>query len=61
MKIQKESDLKKIADKTNAMLTSLEVRLQIGAATCGLAKRAHALRDALAAEAQKQKVKVVMS
>jgi hypothetical protein len=57
MKIKNEGDLKKIREKgKNALLPSV-VRIQVGAATCGLAKRAKALKEALEAEVKKQKLK----
>ena len=57
MKIKSESDLKKIGDKTKKGLVSSEVRIQVGTSTCGLAKGAHLLKDALEAEVKEQGLK----
>ena len=57
MKIKSEGDLKKISEKGNKTLLPSEVRIQVGAATCGLAKRAKALKEALESEVKKQKLK----
>ena len=57
MKIKSESDLKKIGDKTRKGLVSSEVRIQVGTSTCGLAKGAHLLKDALEAEVKEQGLK----
>ena len=57
MKIKSESDLKKIGDKTKEGLVSSEVRIQVGTSTCGLAKGAHLLKDALEAEVKEQGLK----
>ena len=52
MKIKSEGDLKKISEKGNKTLLPSEVRIQVGAATCGLAKRAKALKEALESEGE---------
>jgi NADH:ubiquinone oxidoreductase subunit F (NADH-binding)/(2Fe-2S) ferredoxin len=57
MKIKSESDLKKIADEAKRKLLPSEVRIQVGAATCGLSKRASILKESLESEIKKQKVK----
>lgn len=57
MKIKDEGELKKISEQAKSMLVPSEVRIQIGAATCGLAKRAKALKEAIASEVKKLKVK----
>ncbi len=57
MKIKSGSDLKKIGEKTRKDLVSSEVRIQVGTSTCGLAKGAHLLKDALEAEIKEQGLK----
>jgi len=57
MKIKNESDLKKISDKTKDALVSSEVRIHVGTATCGLAKGAHLVKEALETEVKNQKLK----
>ena len=57
MKIKSESDLKKIGDKTRKGLVSSEVRIQVGTSTCGLAKGARLVKDALEAELEQQGLK----
>lgn len=57
MKIKSESDLKKIGENAKRGLLLSEVRIQVGAATCGLAKRAQALREVLTSEVKRQKLK----
>jgi len=57
MKIKNESDLKKISDKTKDALVSSEIRIHVGTATCGLAKGAHLVKEALETELKNQKLK----
>ena len=57
MKIKNEGDLKKISDKTSKGLLSSEVRIQVGTSTCGLAKGAHLVKQALEAEAKEKGLK----
>jgi len=56
MKIKSESDLKKISDGAKRKLLPSEVRIQVGTATCGLAKRAKTLKEALESEVKRQKL-----
>lgn len=60
MKINTEADLKKIGENGKKTLLPSDVRIQVGAATCGLAKRAKALTEALASEVKKQKLKATI-
>jgi NADH:ubiquinone oxidoreductase subunit E len=57
MKIRNESDLKKTSDTTKNALVSSEVRIHVGTATCGLAKGAHLVKEALETEVKNQKLK----
>jgi NADH:ubiquinone oxidoreductase subunit F (NADH-binding)/(2Fe-2S) ferredoxin len=57
MKIKSESDLKKISDEAKSKLVPSEVRIQVGTATCGLAKRAKATKEVLESEVKRQKLK----
>jgi len=56
MKIKSESDLKEISDEAKRKLLASELRIQVGAASCGLAKRAKALKEILESEVKRQKV-----
>lgn len=60
MKIKSTSDLKKIGDQARSTLLPSEVRVQVGTATCGLAKGAHQLKEALETELQNQKLKATV-
>jgi NADH:ubiquinone oxidoreductase subunit F (NADH-binding)/(2Fe-2S) ferredoxin len=60
MKIKSESDLKKLSDTAKEKLVPSEVRIQVGAATCGLAKRAKALKDVIESEVKRQKLKATI-
>ena len=57
MKIKSESDLKKIGDKARETLVSSAARIHVGTSTCGLAKQAHLVKEALEEEIKKQKLK----
>jgi len=57
MKIKSESDLKKISDEAKSKLLPSEVRIQVGAATCGVAKRARVIKEVLESEVKRQKLK----
>jgi NADH:ubiquinone oxidoreductase subunit F (NADH-binding)/(2Fe-2S) ferredoxin len=57
MKIKSESDLKKIGDKARETLISSAVRIHVGTSTCGLARKANLLKEALEAEIKKQNLK----
>jgi len=60
MKIKSADDLKKISEKAKKALLSSEVRIQIGAATCGQAKRATILKEVLESEVKRQKIKATI-
>lgn len=57
MKIKSGSDLNKISEEAKRELLPSEVRIQVGAATCGLAKRAKVLKETLESEVKRQKLK----
>jgi (2Fe-2S) ferredoxin len=56
MKIQKAENLSKVKKEGMALLSPATMRITIGAATCGLAKGARKLFEALQDEAKKQKI-----
>ena len=60
MKIKSADDLKKISEKAKKDILSSEVRIQIGAATCGQAKRAGILKEVLESEVKRQKLKATI-
>jgi NADH:ubiquinone oxidoreductase subunit F (NADH-binding)/(2Fe-2S) ferredoxin len=60
MKIKSEGDLKKLSATAKEKLVPSEVRIQVGAATCGLAKRAKALKDVIESEVKRQKLKATI-
>jgi len=60
MKIKSADDLKKISAKAKKDILSSEVRIQIGAATCGQAKRAGTLKEVLESEVKRQKLKATI-
>lgn len=60
MKIKSEADLKKIGENGKKTLLPSDVRIQVGTATCGLAKRANTIKDALESEVKKQKLKATV-
>jgi len=57
MKIKKVDDLKKIQQEGIKLLSPSTVRITVGAATCGMAKGAGKVYEALKYEVKKQKVK----
>jgi len=57
MKINKADDLKKIKKEGMKLLSPAALRITVGAATCGFAKGAGKVFEALKYEAKKQKVK----
>ena len=60
MKIHSESDLKEISDTAKKKLLPSEVRIQVGTATCGSAKRAKVLKEVLESEVKRQKLKATV-
>ena len=57
MKIQKAEDLTKVKKEGMALLSPDTTRITVGAATCGLAKGAAKVAEALKYEIKKQKLK----
>ena len=57
MKIKRPEDLKKIKKEGIKLLSSAKTRITVGLATCGLAKGAGKILEALRYEVKKQKVK----
>ena len=60
MKIQKAENLNTVKKEGMALLSPATMRITVGAATCGLAKGARKLFDALQGEAKKQKISRIL-
>jgi NADH:ubiquinone oxidoreductase subunit F (NADH-binding)/(2Fe-2S) ferredoxin len=60
MKIKSEADLKKVGKRIQTDFLSSGVRIQVGTATCGVAKRAREVKEALEKEIKKQKLKATI-
>ncbi len=57
MKIKRSGDLKKVGKEGMKLLSPVRTRITVGAATCGMAKGAGKIIEALKYEVKKQKVK----
>ncbi|MCK5254757.1 MAG: NADH-quinone oxidoreductase subunit F, partial [Deltaproteobacteria bacterium] len=57
MKIKRSGDLKKVGKEGIKLLSPVRTRITVGAATCGMAKGAGKIIEALKYEVKKQKVK----